>query len=127
MTPKLKSIILIYWLFLTCHIIHLNSFQFPFCRRISNLGNRQYHNLLQKPKTIMSKSKKIKLYSSESDLVDDGKILRQVAMMISLWQNVAFPSDEGIEFKLSDFGLTRNDVKGFLKHFQNCKDCAGKY
>lgn len=75
-----------------------------------------------------TKTSNVQLYSTsaEVDSVDDDKILRQTALMISLWKNIAFPPDieNGVEFKLSDFGLTRSDVRGFLGHFQNCKDCA---
>ena len=125
MAPKFELLMFISVL-LTCHITYLSSFQFPLSRRISNFVNRHNNDFLHSPKPLLLKSKKMALYSSESESVDDEKILRQIAMMISLWENVAFPSEEGIEFKLSDFGLTRSDVKGFLKHFQNCKDCAGK-
>ena len=64
--------------------------------------------------------------STEDNSVDDDKIFRQTALMVSLWKNVAFPpdTDNGVEFKLSDFGLTRSDIRGFLNHFQTCKDCA---
>jgi hypothetical protein len=69
--------------------------------------------------------------SIPNPVVND-KILRQTALMISLWESVAFPPldddpnlDLSISLKLSDYGLTRVDVKGVLQHFQNCKDCAG--
>lgn len=54
-------------------------------------------------------------------------ILRQTALLISLWQNIAFPPQENenhVDFKLSDYGLSRNTVRGVISHFQTCKDCA---
>lgn len=54
--------------------------------------------------------------------------LRHVALLISLWRAVAFPdpSVESTDFLLKDYGLNRNQVRGLLQHFQNCKECAGK-
>jgi hypothetical protein len=60
----------------------------------------------------------------------DEKIMRKTALLVSLWKNIAFPPedpDETIDFVLKDYGLNRRDVKGFIEHFQTCKDCAGKY
>lgn len=46
-----------------------------------------------------------------------------------LWQKISFPdlNEDGYDLKLSDYGLTRKDVGGFIKHFQVCKDCAADH
>ena len=64
--------------------------------------------------------------NTENTAAEDTRILRQTAMMISLWNGVTFPPEDGtLDMKLSDYGLNRGDVRGVLNHFQNCKDCAG--
>ena len=54
---------------------------------------------------------------------------KRTDLLLSIWSKVAFPSDDVDEiiFKLSDYGLDRNDVKSLLTHFQTCKDCAGDH
>ena len=64
--------------------------------------------------------------NTENTAAEDTRILRQTAMMISLWNGVTFPPEDGtLDMKLSDYGLNRGEVRGVLNHFQNCKDCAG--
>ena len=50
----------------------------------------------------------------------------QNKLLVDLWTHIAFPDENTpeIAFKLADYGLKRGDVKGFIQHFQNCKDCA---
>jgi hypothetical protein len=54
---------------------------------------------------------------------------KRTDLLLSIWSKVAFPSEDVDEiiFKLSDYGLNRNDVKSLLTHFQTCKDCAGDH
>jgi hypothetical protein len=58
----------------------------------------------------------------------DEKLLRTCALLIAMWDEISFPPEEDTftDFKLSDFGLNRLDVKGFISHFQNCKDYAAE-
>jgi len=53
-------------------------------------------------------------------------IVQQVNLLVDLWNKVSFPTEDDTEteFKLSDYKLSRRNVKGFLEHFQNCKDCS---
>lgn len=74
------------------------------------------------------------LFSSTTSHGVNEKLLSQVQLLVDIWQNVVYPeSNEGIDiedadtskvYRLKDYHLTRNDVKGFIQHFQNCKDCA---
>jgi hypothetical protein len=73
------------------------------------------------------------LYSTTTSHEINKKLLSQVQLLVDIWQNVVFPdSNDGMNnedddskvYRLKDYHLTRNDVKGFLQHFQNCKDCA---
>lgn len=56
-------------------------------------------------------------------------VIQHTALLVSLWDKVAFPNegDEDTDFKLSDFGMERKDVKGFINHFQTCKDCSADH
>ena len=74
------------------------------------------------------------LYSSPPSHEVNKKLFLQVQLLVDIWQNVVYPEsnegtnndddDGGKVYRLKDYDLTRNDVKGFLQHFQNCKDCA---
>ena len=87
------------------------------------------HALRIAPKNIKHSSHSRLYIATENDNtaeLEDTRILRQTAMMISLWNGVTFPPEDGtLDIKLSDYGLNRGDVRGVLNHFQNCKDCAG--
>jgi len=56
----------------------------------------------------------------------DPKLVQLNRLLINLWDKVAFPTldDTDTYFRLADYSLTRDDVKGFLNHFQVCRDCA---
>lgn len=59
--------------------------------------------------------------------VIDPKIISQVNLLVDIWKGISFPDytgDDDILFRLEDYSLSRKDVKGFLNHFQSCKDCA---
>jgi hypothetical protein len=58
--------------------------------------------------------------------VPDPLVMKQVALLVAMWGKIAFPTEDDQEtnFRLGDYGLDRNSVKGFLQHFQTCKDCA---
>ena len=60
--------------------------------------------------------------------IPDESVIRHTSLLVSLWNQIAFANTEGneeeVDFKLTDYGLTRKDVKGFIAHFQTCKDCA---
>ena len=134
---KISSLSIYFVFLLICELSFISSFRFSLLHRISNQVHSYINkNLVPHPQKIHTsfKNRNVQLYSTtsntqENNVVEDNdKVLRQIAMMISLWQNVAFPSeDEGVEMNLSDYGLTRKDIKGFLQHFQNCKDCAGNF
>ena len=61
--------------------------------------------------------------------VVDPMMFKQVSLLIALWNKISFPTEDDTEtdFTLTDFGLNRNTVKGFLQHFQVCKDCAAEH
>ena len=61
--------------------------------------------------------------------VVDQTVIKQVSLLVSLWSKIAFPTedDADVDFRLADYGLDRNNVKGFLSHFQNCKDCSADH
>lgn len=56
-------------------------------------------------------------------------VIQHTSLLVSLWDKIAFPNedDEDTDFKLSDYGMTRADVGGFITHFQTCKDCAADH
>lgn len=56
-------------------------------------------------------------------------VIQHTSLLVSLWDKISFPNenDEDTDFKLSDYGLTRKDVGGFITHFQTCKDCAADH
>ena len=59
----------------------------------------------------------------DSDLIHARKLINQVALMTDLWGAAAFLVGESgteLEFRLRDYGLTRQDVRGLLKYFQTC-------
>lgn len=67
------------------------------------------------------------LHATNVDAIEiNMKTVRQINLLVDLWSVIAFPPEDGreVDFKLSDYQLNRVDVKGFLKHFQTCKDCA---
>lgn len=81
----------------------------------------------------------MKLYATEAEDAVEGrkisqetnefgvdlKLFRKVQMLTNIWGVISFPGDySDVEFRLPDYGLTRFDMEGFLKHFQMCKDCA---
>ena len=51
----------------------------------------------------------------------------RIFLLRSIWEKVAFPNpdEDEVEFKLSDYGLTRGEVNPLLNHFQSCKDAGG--
>jgi hypothetical protein len=54
------------------------------------------------------------------------KAVRQTALLTAIWEKIAFPRPDSpqLDFLLKDYNLNRDDVKGLLSNFQNCKDCA---
>ena len=64
--------------------------------------------------------------SAAAGLGVDEMVMRQNRLLVDLWEKIAFPPEDGkeTEFKLGDYGLRRQDMQGFIQHFQNCKDCA---
>ena len=58
----------------------------------------------------------------------DPKLLQLNRLLVDLWDKIAFPTqdDSDTYFRISDYSLTRADLKGFLKHFQVCRDCAAE-
>eukprot|EP01041_Mallomonas_annulata_P006512 gene6512-13151_t len=52
---------------------------------------------------------------------------KQASILGEIWKQIAFPTESQVimDFRLDDFGLNRNTVRGMLQHFQFCKDCAG--
>lgn len=49
-----------------------------------------------------------------------------INLTVDLWRAVAYPCENvtGVQFTLKDYNLKRNHIKGLLRHFQFCKDCA---
>jgi hypothetical protein len=56
-------------------------------------------------------------------------VIDHTSLLVSLWDKIAFPNenDEDTDFRISDYGLSRKDVGGFITHFQTCKDCAADH
>lgn len=71
---------------------------------------------------------------SKTDSKDLPKLLSLTNLLVDLWTGVVYPpvlndsidddDDDGVVLTLKDYNLNRNDVKGFIDHFQTCKDCA---
>lgn len=50
---------------------------------------------------------------------------RLATLLLDIWGAVSFPNPSSeVRFPLEDYGLSRQDVKGLIHHFQTCKDCA---
>jgi hypothetical protein len=55
----------------------------------------------------------------------NSKIMKMTRFLVDVWSKVCYPSESGEDLLvLKDYKLKRKSVKGFLKHFQTCKDCA---
>ena len=62
--------------------------------------------------------------------IPNESVIQHTSLLVSLWNKIAFAddySDEEVDFKLSDYGMTRKDIGGFITHFQTCKDCAADH
>ena len=61
--------------------------------------------------------------------VVDPMMFKHVSLLIDLWNKISFPTEDDTEtdFMLSDYGFNRNTVKGFLQHFQCCKDSSADH
>lgn len=59
----------------------------------------------------------------------DQSVIDHTSLLVSLWDKIAFPNtdDEDTDFRLTDYGLSRKDIGGFITHFQTCKDCAADH
>eukprot|EP00600_Ochromonadales_sp_CCMP1393_P013247 CAMPEP_0175013844 /NCGR_PEP_ID=MMETSP0005-20121125/10165_1 /TAXON_ID=420556 /ORGANISM="Ochromonas sp., Strain CCMP1393" /LENGTH=483 /DNA_ID=CAMNT_0016270387 /DNA_START=17 /DNA_END=1468 /DNA_ORIENTATION=+ len=62
--------------------------------------------------------------TADNDQVDIPVTKKLTNLLTDLWGAVAFPDGE-TDFLLEDYGLNREQVRGFIDHFQSCKDCAG--
>jgi hypothetical protein len=79
------------------------------------------------PERVLSFSRSTSLQSTVtmSTLAAEPITHRLTKLMVDLWGAVAFPGDGSeVSLPLSQYALTRKDVRGLLKHFQSCKDCA---
>ena len=56
----------------------------------------------------------------------DGKLMALSKFLVSFWKTMCSPNDGAMSktMTLADYNMTRNDVKGFLNHFQTCRDYA---
>lgn len=56
----------------------------------------------------------------------DGKLMALTKFLVSFWKTMSSPDDGAVSktMTLADYNMTRNDVKGFLNHFQTCRDYA---
>jgi hypothetical protein len=55
----------------------------------------------------------------------DPKVVQLTRLLTDLWGAVAFPDEhDEVDFVLSEYALERNQMEGFINHFQSCKDCA---
>jgi hypothetical protein len=60
-------------------------------------------------------------------VADERILLAHANLLVDIWGAISFPASEDDEkiFKLSDYAMDRNSARGFLQHFQSCRDCAG--
>ena len=75
-----------------------------------------------------------RLERERAEHVPDAKAMALIRLLIDFWHEISFPPngtqlsedlDEKVSIlRLPDYSLTRDDVRGFLKHFQSCKDCG---
>ncbi len=59
----------------------------------------------------------------------DEKLLVMSRFLVEFWQSMASTEEEGSTNKmmtLEDHGIDRKDVRGFLQHFQTCRDCSAE-
>ena len=67
--------------------------------------------------------------STPAPHIPQQSVIDHTSLLVSLWDKIAFPNenDEDTDFRISDYGLSRKDVGGFITHFQTCKDCAADH
>ena len=59
----------------------------------------------------------------------DEKLLVMTKFLVEFWQTMASADDSESTSKLmtlEDYGINRQDVRGFLQHFQTCRDCSAE-
>ena len=85
-------------------------------------AHRGAHGRFRSPPTTLSQT----AAATSTGLGVDELIMRQNRLLVDLWEKISFPPADGreTEFRLQDYGLRRQDMQGFIQHFQNCKDCA---
>jgi len=65
--------------------------------------------------------------TQSSDLrIKNEELFQRALLLKELWSKIVFVNEDTTtsDFRLKDYLLNRGDVKGLIKHFQNCKDCA---
>lgn len=74
-----------------------------------------------------------RLERERAEHVPNPKSMALIRLLIDFWHAISYPpngseqseEEENVSIlRLPDYSLTRNDVRGFLKHFQSCKDCG---
>jgi hypothetical protein len=67
----------------------------------------------------------VEVASEFTQALPDPKLVKLTQLLTDLWGAVAFPDEnEEVDFVLSEYDLERNQMEGFINHFQTCKDCA---
>ncbi|KAJ1442045.1 hypothetical protein B484DRAFT_442458 [Ochromonadaceae sp. CCMP2298] len=67
----------------------------------------------------------VEVASEFTQVLPDPKLVKFTRLLTDLWGAVAFPDEnEEVDFVLSEYDLERNQMEGFINHFQTCKDCA---
>ena len=80
-----------------------------------------------RPMFLRGDSSLHKLHAKETAIEQppiDDKIMALSKFLVNFWETMCNQDDSSKLMTLSDYNMTRNDVKGFLNHFQMCRDYA---
>jgi hypothetical protein len=118
-------------------------FYIVYSYRLSQIRGKRDHVIPSVNPSLLSRATQLNkanihsfsLSSSVDDINNEERernlIKKQVNLLVDIWRsvsinnNAAVGEDQTYSFRLEDYGLDRKNVKGLLKHFQTCKDCAG--
>ena len=82
-----------------------------------------YFSTFLKPRRLT-----VPFHAETTSGLDEGtrtSLNKKAMLLASIWMKICQQNDDGeVDFRLVDFNLNRNEVKGLIKHFQTCKDCA---
>jgi hypothetical protein len=95
----------------------------------AQVGKAFRYNKIQVPQIRQSYSTLVLRAAATTQPPVDEKLLVMSKFLVKFWQSMASADDAGSTSKimtLEDHGIDRQDVRGFLQHFQTCRDCSAE-